>query len=127
VTARTTIELLDYMARADTRETYDASLPEAGSARGLRRMYQTAAAGNLRAKTGTIRHVSSLSGYVRAADGERLAFSILANDVPSTWRAKRTEDAIGARIARFRRQQAPPAADGAEPGREPEQRIRIPG
>src|SRR5690606_11526209 len=44
-----------------------------------------------------------LSGYVRSADGERLAFSIISNDVPSTWRAKRVEDAIGARLAAFRR------------------------
>src|SRR5690606_2866934 len=43
------------------------------------------------------------SGYVRAANRERLAFSIVANNVPSTWRAKRVEDAIGARLARFDR------------------------
>ena len=56
-----------------------------------------------RAKTGTIDHVSALSGYVRAADGERLAFSIMINDIPSTARAKEIENQIGARIARFRR------------------------
>src|SRR5690606_1109606 len=32
-----------------------------------------------------------------------LAFSIISNNVPSTWRAKRVEDAIGARLAAFRR------------------------
>src|SRR5690606_26761491 len=42
-------------------------------------------------------------GYVRSADGEQLAFAIISNDVPSTWRAKRVEDAIGARLAAFRR------------------------
>ena len=66
-------------------------------------MAGTAAAGNLRAKTGTIRGVSSLSGYVSTADGERLAFSFIANDVPDTGRAKRVEDAVGVRLARFRR------------------------
>jgi D-alanyl-D-alanine carboxypeptidase/D-alanyl-D-alanine-endopeptidase (penicillin-binding protein 4) len=66
-------------------------------------MYRTAAAGNLRAKTGTIHGVSSLSGYVTTADGERLAFSIIANGVPSTAREKRSEDAIGERLARFSR------------------------
>lgn len=107
VTPRTTIKLLDYMARGDAWQEYFTSLPEAGSADGLRRMYDTAAEGNLRAKTGTIMNVSALSGYVTSADGERLAFSIMANDVPSTWRAKRTEDAIGARLAEFERPAEP--------------------
>lgn len=66
-------------------------------------MHQTPAVGNLRAKTGTINYVSALSGYVRAANGEWIAFAIISNDVPSTWRAKRVEDAIGVRLARFTR------------------------
>lgn len=103
VSARTTIHLLSYMARSPMWQSYWQTLPEAGAPGGLHRMYRTAAQGNLRAKTGTIDHVSALSGYVRAADGERLAFSILSNDVPSTWQAKRIEDAIGARLGAFRR------------------------
>lgn len=106
ITARATIQLLDVMTRDPHWEQYHMSLPEAGHARprGLNRMHGTAAAGNLRAKTGTIRNVSALSGYVRAANDERLAFSIIANDLPaSTWAAKRIEDAIGARIATFHR------------------------
>lgn len=79
------------------------SLPEAGTTGGLRRMFRTAAAGNLRAKTGTIEHVSALSGYVRTGDGERVAFSILVNNAPSTWRAKRIEDQIAVRFASFQR------------------------
>jgi LysM repeat protein len=84
-------------------EYYRETLPEAGASDGLRRMYRTGAEGNLRAKTGTIDHVSALSGYVTAANGERLAFSIISNNVPSTWMAKRVEDAIGARLAQFER------------------------
>src|SRR5690606_18415040 len=61
------------------------------------------AEGNLRAKTGTIDRVSALSGYVSSSNGERLAFSIISNNVPSTWMAKRVEDAIGARLAAFER------------------------
>src|SRR5690606_41965094 len=66
-----------------TRRSSDllATLPEAGAQDGLRRMYRTPAERNLRAKTGTIDRVSALSGYVRSADGERLAFSIISNDV----------------------------------------------
>ena len=45
-----------------------------------------------------------------AANGERLAFSIISNNVPSTWRAKRVEDAIGARLAAFSRPAAPSLA-----------------
>lgn len=111
VDARTTIRLLAYMAKSPHFESYFATLPVAGVSRGLRRMHRTAAEANLRAKTGTIDSVSALSGYVRAANGELLAFSIMSNNVPSTWRAKRVEDAIGARIAAFTRPAAPtPAA-----------------
>lgn len=103
VTARTTVGLLDFMQGGDAAADYSASLPVAGDDYGLHRMYRTAAAGNLRAKTGTIHGVSSLSGYVTTADGERVAFSIIANGVPSTAREKRSEDAIGERLARFSR------------------------
>lgn len=124
VSPATMVDLLAYMANSPMWELYWETLPEAGSSRGLRRMYQTGAEGNLRAKTGTIDHVSALSGYVRAANGERLAFSIISNNVPSTWRAKRVEDAIGARLAAFSRVAAPslsaaPSNEGARAGGAP--------
>jgi serine-type D-Ala-D-Ala carboxypeptidase/endopeptidase (penicillin-binding protein 4) len=97
------VSLLAVMAQSPSWEQYWETLPEAAGSGGLRRMHQTAAAGNLRAKTGTIDRVSALSGYVRAANGERLAFAIISNNVPSTWQAKRIEDAIGARLAEYRR------------------------
>ncbi len=101
--ARDFIELLSFMAKSPMFDSYWQTLPEAGVAGGLRRMGGTPAAGNLRAKTGTIDNVSSLSGYVRSRNGEQLAFSIISNRVPSTWRAKRIEDAIGIRLASFNR------------------------
>ena len=101
--ARAIVELLAFMADSPYSEAYMASLPEAATSRGLRRMQSTPAAGNLRAKTGTIDRVSALSGYVDASNGERLAFSIVSNDIPSTWTAKRVEDRIGARLASFDR------------------------
>lgn len=112
--ARTFIQLLDAMADSPMWQSYWSTLPEAGAPGGLRRMHRTPAEGNLRAKTGTINHVSSLSGYVRAANGERIAFSIISNNVPSTWRAKRIEDGIGARLAALDR----PAVLGEEFSRE---------
>jgi D-alanyl-D-alanine carboxypeptidase/D-alanyl-D-alanine-endopeptidase (penicillin-binding protein 4) len=103
VTAGSFVALLAGMAEADQWPVYWASLPVAGRRGELGRMYRTAAAGNLRAKTGTIEGVSALSGMVRSQDQERLAFSILLNGTPSTTRAKRVENIIGARLARFAR------------------------
>jgi D-alanyl-D-alanine carboxypeptidase/D-alanyl-D-alanine-endopeptidase (penicillin-binding protein 4) len=114
--ARSFIHLLSFVEGSTMWPSFWATLPEAGARDGLRRMGRSAAERNLRAKTGTINHVSALSGYVRAANGEWLAFSILSNNVPSTWRAKRIEDAIGVRLASFTRpattqvESAPPPA-----------------
>ena len=103
VSAATFVDVLDAMAHGPFWPYYWASLPEAGQRRELRRMYGTAAAGNLRAKTGTIEGVSALSGIVRSADGERLAFSLLVNGMRSTNRAKWVENQVGVRLASFRR------------------------
>jgi serine-type D-Ala-D-Ala carboxypeptidase/endopeptidase (penicillin-binding protein 4) len=110
--ARALVSLLAVMAESPLWDVYWQTLPEAGSAR-LRRMGATPAQANLRAKTGTIDRVSALSGYVRAANGERLAFAIVSNNVPSTAMAKRMEDAIGARLAGFTRPVAGVAAGTA--------------
>ncbi|WP_302427845.1 D-alanyl-D-alanine carboxypeptidase/D-alanyl-D-alanine endopeptidase [Leyella stercorea] len=54
------------------------SLPIAGEDGTLRkRMTGVFTAGNVRAKTGTVQGVSSLAGYCTAANGHRLAFSII--------------------------------------------------
>ncbi|CAN5651666.1 hypothetical protein BH23GEM11_BH23GEM11_21410 [soil metagenome] len=102
-TARDLVRLLGYMEGSPHVGDFHQSLPEAGNRRELRRMDRSAAAGNLRAKTGTIHRTSALSGLVRGADGERLLFSILVNDVPSTGAAKRAEDRVGIHLAGFRR------------------------
>src|SRR3954469_17523509 len=44
------------------------------------RMEGTDAAGRLRAKTGTLDHVTALSGYVQSLGGERFVFSVMVND-----------------------------------------------
>ncbi|MGH7458602.1 MAG: D-alanyl-D-alanine carboxypeptidase/D-alanyl-D-alanine endopeptidase [Longimicrobiaceae bacterium] len=133
VTPRSTIHLLGYMAGDPNWEAFRESLPLAARSPRLRRMGGTAAAGNLRAKTGTIHEVSGLAGYVRAAGGETISFVILSNDVPSTWRAKRVEDAIGARLAEFTRpppsepEPAPEREDAPEEPAEPPVPEELPG
>ena len=115
VRAKTLVGLLARMAASADWSEYWATLPEAGNRRELGRMYRTPAAGNLRAKTGTIEGVSALSGVVTSQDGERLAFSILVNGTPSTTRAKRIENEIGVRLASFRRGPgAPPVMTTAQ-------------
>jgi D-alanyl-D-alanine carboxypeptidase/D-alanyl-D-alanine-endopeptidase (penicillin-binding protein 4) len=110
VSARAFVDVITRMSESALWPEYWATLPRAGTRRELGRMYRTAAADNLRAKTGTIEGVSALSGMVRSQDGERLAFSIIVNDAPSETRAKRVENQIGARLAEFRRApgEAPP-------------------
>jgi D-alanyl-D-alanine carboxypeptidase/D-alanyl-D-alanine-endopeptidase (penicillin-binding protein 4) len=103
VTTRATVTLLDYLWRSDHAGPFVASLPQAGRADGLRRMYDLPAAGNVRAKTGTISGVSALSGYVTAENGERLVFSIVCNRAPRSWRAKSVEDAFATSLAGFTR------------------------
>ena len=63
---------------------FEATLPVAGRDGTLAaRMDGTAAAGNARAKTGTMSNVSALAGFVDTQDGETLVFAILANNYQS--------------------------------------------
>ncbi len=110
-TASGLVALLRHVSRNEDADVFWASLPEAGNRRELRRMYQSPAAGNLRAKTGTIRGVSALSGIVHTSEGEPVLFSIVSNNVRSSSRAKRVEDGIGIRLAAFTRGQPTRTAD----------------
>ncbi len=68
------------------------------------RMKRTKAENNVHAKTGTFANASALSGYVQTADGEMLAFSILANNyVASKDAAEYVQDKALARLAGFSR------------------------
>jgi LysM repeat protein len=103
VSAADFVALMAYMAEQGDWDAFWRTLPEAGNPRELRRMSRTAAAGHLRAKTGTIRNVSALTGVVTTTSGERIAFSIISNSVPSTGSVKAVEDRIGSRLAAFAR------------------------
>ena len=83
VTAEATNQLLTYMHRHRYASVFRDALPIAGVDGTLRNRFKgTPAENNLRAKTGTLSSASSLSGYVRDAAGEELAFSIMVNNFP---------------------------------------------
>ncbi len=101
-TPRALVQLLAFERKAPEAEVFWRSLPVAGD--GLEgRMEDTPAEGNLRAKTGTLKNASALAGYVSAANGEELVFSIMVNDAWRIQRARRVQDEIGARLAEFSR------------------------
>ena len=84
---------------------FAASLPIAGRDGTLsNRMKGTAAENNARAKTGSMSNVRALSGFVTTADGERIVYSIIANnfDAPAET-INRTADAIVVRLATLSR------------------------
>ena len=54
-------------------------------------------------KTGTLRDVSNLAGYLRAADGELYAFVIVCNDVGSIAKAKKWQDQVCETLLRYSR------------------------
>lgn len=65
-----------------------------------RRMRRTAAAGDCRAKTGTIYVVSTLAGICTARDGSPIAFAFLMNGV-SPYRARGLQDRMADALARY--------------------------
>jgi D-alanyl-D-alanine carboxypeptidase/D-alanyl-D-alanine-endopeptidase (penicillin-binding protein 4) len=105
-TPNATVALLEFAARRPWSETFIQALPVAGVDGTLReRMKGTAAEGKVRAKTGTLRWVSSLSGHVTTAGGERLVFSLMLNRYHTTDpnRPARTEvDALALMLAEFK-------------------------
>lgn len=81
VTPRAVAQLLRYASTQPWGELYRSTLPIAGEDGTLAdRMKNTAAAGRVFAKTGTIGHGNALSGYATTVHGEHLLFSILGNN-----------------------------------------------
>ena len=84
VTARALVDVLERMHDDPQHAApFLATLPVAARSGTLAtRLTGTAAAGNAHAKTGSMSNVRTLSGYVTSADGDVLAFAILANNFP---------------------------------------------
>ena len=102
LTARVVLKILGAMARRADFPVFRRSLAIAGVDGTLEdRMRGTPAAGNVRAKTGTLNAASSLSGYVTTANGHTLSFAMLMNGAPlSAAQAHAAQDAVAVLLAR---------------------------
>ncbi len=100
ITARNLVNLLRFMASHPQAKVFSDSLPVAGVDGTLRnRMRDTIAQGRVRAKTGSLGRVSTLSGYLTTQSGEELAFAILMNNYNgSSATARAVQDAIVVRL-----------------------------
>ncbi len=79
-TPRTLVRTLKAMYSARGSEIFLASLPIAGQTGTLKnRLRYTSAQGSVRAKTGTLKGVRALSGYVESPQYDTLVFSAIAN------------------------------------------------
>ena len=80
VTPQAFTKMLRFIRAHPRYQTFAAGLPQSGSAGSLRtRFLGSPLAGRVRAKDGTIGRVNSLSGFIEAADGKLITFSIQAN------------------------------------------------
>jgi len=81
VTPAAVLQLLRAMYTSPLREQWIGLLPIAGQDGSLNaRFTASPALGRIHAKTGTLTHVSALSGYAQRRDGTWVAFSILVNN-----------------------------------------------
>ena len=94
VTPRAVVTLLRWAQKQPWFESYYASLPVAGIDGTLEeRMKNTPAAGRVHAKTGSVEHVRTMSGFADTPGGRRLVFSFLSNNQGG--KNHETTDALG--------------------------------
>jgi serine-type D-Ala-D-Ala carboxypeptidase/endopeptidase (penicillin-binding protein 4) len=81
VTPRAIVTLLSFAQKQSWFGAYFVSLPVAGVDGTLEdRMKNTLAAGRVHAKTGSVEHVRTLSGFAETPEGRRVIFSFLSNN-----------------------------------------------
>ena len=84
ISPRAAVSLLRWAQTQPWGAEWRGSLPIGGTDGSLRRRFAgTALQGRVFAKTGTLNATSTLSGYLIAASGRELTFSLLANDIPA--------------------------------------------
>jgi D-alanyl-D-alanine carboxypeptidase/D-alanyl-D-alanine-endopeptidase (penicillin-binding protein 4) len=102
ITPSAVVQVYSYMSRSKTAAVWRDSLTIAGVDGTLANRFKgTRGENNIRGKTGTIDQVSSLSGYMTTAAGERLAFSFITNNIPSGSLRTGTIDEIVVLLANF--------------------------
>ncbi len=95
-------QMLKAIASDPNAKIFIDSLPNAGVDGSLRnRLKGTVAENNVKAKTGSLANVSSLSGYVTTKAGEKLLFVIFLNNQPSSAVAHQVEDKIALLLAAY--------------------------
>ncbi len=96
VTPHAVVKLLTYISRQPWAAQFEDTLPVGGVDGTLSERFKTPDMnGRVRAKTGSLGHVNSLSGYATTASGDRIAFSILTNNhLLTSRRALETIDRI---------------------------------
>ena len=81
VTPHALVRLLQYADSQPWAAKYEDTLPVAGLDGSLsERLRSTLGQGRVLAKTGSLGHVNSLSGYATTISGDRVAFSIMSNN-----------------------------------------------
>jgi D-alanyl-D-alanine carboxypeptidase/D-alanyl-D-alanine-endopeptidase (penicillin-binding protein 4) len=103
ITPSAVVQLYTYMGRQSRySQAWRDSLTIGGVDGTLRNRFKgTRASGNVRGKTGTIDQVSALSGYVRTAAGEELAFSMVVNGIDEPGVRTSAMDEIVIALANF--------------------------
>lgn len=111
VTPDALVSILKYMAGHPQAEVFREALPGPGEGT-LRNRFRDWREGpqgsnprgnkniELRAKTGSLRYVSSLSGYLRRGDGENLAFALILNAYEGTTNARDEVEAMARILAK---------------------------
>lgn len=100
VSPRAAVTLLRWARERSWYASWRASLPIGGIDGTLRRRFAgTPLQGKVWAKTGTLNATNALSGYLQAASGRELTFSVFANDVPDGANAVPVLDALLGAIA----------------------------
>ena len=96
VTPSAVVQVYQYMAKSQNAIAWNASLTVGGFDGTLRNRFKgTSAEMNVRGKTGTIDQVSSLSGYITSASGEKFVFSIIVNGInPTSLRVKTIDEIV---------------------------------
>ena len=100
--------LQDVLTRSGDQGPLAQGMSVAGQSGTLtRRFLGTPASGKVKAKTGSLQGVAGLSGWVAAADGASVEFSLIANDLPSEAAGNALQDRIVTALASYPKAPSP--------------------